>query len=46
MLIVYICTPFSLKFDLKLKVVTGQLADGDASDIAAVKLANYEKGPC
>ena len=46
MLTVYIYAPFSLKLDLKLKVVSGQVADGDARDISVVKLVNPEEGPC
>ena len=44
MLTVYIYALFSLKFDLKLKVVTGQVADSDARDIIVVKLVNSEEG--
>ena len=46
MLTVYIYTPFSLKLDLKLKVVIGQVADIDARDIVVAKLVNPAKGPC
>ena len=41
----YIYAPFSLKLDLKLKVVTGQVVDGDARDIVVAKFVNLEKGP-
>ena len=42
----YIYAPFSLKLDLKLKVVTGQVADGDARDIVVAMFVNPEKCPC
>ena len=45
-LTVYIYAPFSLKLDLKLKVVTSQVADSDVRDIVVAKLVNPEKGPC
>ena len=42
----YIYAPSFLKLDLKLQVVSGLVADGDARDIFVAKLVNPAKGLC